>query len=85
MVGRPDRALLNGLLTYLFWVENLQLHALVVAILAIFIALLIFLTASMDHPFRGEFSVSADVFRTILEKVMGPGARSALEESRERK
>ncbi len=65
-------ALLNGLLTYLFWVENLQLHALVVAILAIFIALLIFLTAAMDNPFRGEFSVSADVFRTILEKVMGP-------------
>ena len=67
-------ALLNGLLTYLFWVENLQLHALVVAILAIFIALLIFLTAAMDNPFRGEFSVSSDAFRTILEKVMGPGS-----------
>ena len=32
-------ALLNGLLTYLFWVENLQLHASLVAILAVFIAL----------------------------------------------
>ena len=67
-------ALLNGLLTYLFWIENLRLHALVVAILAIFIALLIFLTAAMDNPFRGEFSVSSDVFRTVLEKVMGPGS-----------
>ena len=65
-------ALLNGLLTYLFWVENLWLHAILDAILAIFIALLIFLTAAMDNPFRGEFSVSSDAFKTILEKVMTP-------------
>lgn len=66
-------ALLNGLLTYMFWVENLKLHALAVAILACFIALLIFLTAAMDNPFRGEFSVNSDVFQTILEKVMRTG------------
>ena len=63
-------AVLNGLLTYLFWIENFKLHALAVAILACFIALLIFLTAAMDNPFRGEFSVNSDVFQTILEKVM---------------
>ncbi len=56
-------ALFNGILTYLFWVENLWLHAILVAILAVFIALLIFLTAAMDNPFRGEFSVSSDAFR----------------------
>ena len=61
---------MNGLLTYLFWIENLKLHALAVGILACFIGLLIFLTAAMDNPFRGEFSVSSDVFQTILEKVM---------------
>jgi hypothetical protein len=66
-------AVLNGLLTYLFWIENLKLHALAVAILACFIALLIFLTAAMDNPFRGEFSVNSDVFKTILEKVMHSG------------
>jgi len=65
-------ALLNGLLTYSFWVENLSLHAILVAILATFIAALIFLTAAMDNPFRGEFSVSSDVFQTIHEKVMSP-------------
>jgi hypothetical protein len=63
-------ALLNGLLTYLFWLENLTLHVLMVAILACFIAVLIFLTAAMDNPFRGEFSVNSDVFQTILDKVM---------------
>ena len=66
-------ALLNGLLTYLFWVENLALHAFAVAILACFIALLIFLTAAMDNPFRGEFSVTSEAFGTILEKVMRTG------------
>jgi ABC-type branched-subunit amino acid transport system permease subunit len=63
-------ALLNGLLTYLFWVENVRLHALLVAIMATFIALLIFLTAAMDNPFRGDFSVSSEAFETILNKVM---------------
>ena len=67
-------AILNGLLTYLFWIDNLKVHILVVAILGCFIALLIFLTAAMDNPFRGEFSVNSDVFQTILDKVMhAPG------------
>jgi hypothetical protein len=67
-------ALLNGILTYLFWVENIVLHAILVGILATFIASLIFLTAAMDNPFRGDFSVSSDVFQTIHEKVMSPSA-----------
>jgi hypothetical protein len=65
-------AVINGLLTYLFWVESLSLHAALVALLAVFIALLVFLTAAMDNPFRGEFSVSSEAFQTILEKVMTP-------------
>jgi hypothetical protein len=67
-------ALLTIALTYLFWVENRGLHALLVGILATFIALLIFLTAAMDNPFRGEFSVSPDVFQEILDNVMKPAA-----------
>jgi hypothetical protein len=65
-------AFLNGILTYLFWVENVTLHAILVAIMAIFIALLVFLTAAMDNPFRGEFSVSSEAFETILSNVMIP-------------
>jgi hypothetical protein len=67
-------ALLNGILTYLFWIENVPLHAALVALLAVFIAVLVFLTAAMDNPFRGEFSVTSDAFQTILDKVMRPGA-----------
>jgi hypothetical protein len=66
-------ALINGIITYLFWIDNLALHAILVATLATFIAVLIFLTAAMDNPFRGEFSVSSEAFQTILEKVMCHG------------
>lgn len=59
-------------LTYLFWVDSLKLHAILTAFLATFIALLIFLTAAMDNPFRGEFSVSPDAFRSVLDNVMSP-------------
>jgi hypothetical protein len=63
-------AVLNIALTYLFWVENRALHALLVAVLATFIALLIFLIAAMDNPFRGEFSVPPDAFQMVLDNVM---------------
>ncbi len=59
-------------LTYFFWVENLKLHVVLVALLATFIALLVFLTAAMDNPFRGEFSVSPDAFQIILDNVLKP-------------
>jgi Protein of unknown function (DUF4239) len=66
-------ALLNILLTYLFWVDNLRVHAILVGMLAIFIGLLVFLTAAMDNPFRGEFSIAADAFQTVLDNVMTQG------------
>jgi hypothetical protein len=66
-------ALLNVGLSYLFWIDNVGLHAALVAIMAAFIGLLVFLTAAMDNPFRGEFSVSCQAFQTILENVMRQG------------
>jgi Protein of unknown function (DUF4239) len=63
-------AALNVGLTYLFWTDNLTVHAILVAIMAVFIGLLVFLTAAMDNPFRGEFSVSAEAFKTVLDNVM---------------
>jgi hypothetical protein len=63
-------AALTVVLGLLFWLDNLMLHAILLAIMATFIGLLIFLTAAMDNPFRGEFSVSADVFQTVLDRVM---------------
>jgi hypothetical protein len=67
-------ALLNFLSTYAFWVENLALHAWLVALFATFAALLIFLTAAMDNPFRGEFSVSPDSIQAVIDSVMTPAS-----------
>jgi hypothetical protein len=64
-------AILNILLTYLFWVDNLGVHAILVGIVAIFIGLLVVLTAAMDNPFRGEFSISSGAFEDVLKNVMG--------------
>jgi len=66
-------ALLNVGISYLFWIENVGLHAALVAIMAAFIGLLVFLTAAMDNPFRGEFSVSSQAFQTIFDNVMCQG------------
>jgi hypothetical protein len=63
-------ALLNIGLTYLFWIDNITVHAILVGTVAVFIALLVFLTAAMDNPFRGEFSVSAQAFQDVLAHVM---------------
>jgi hypothetical protein len=65
-------AVLNIALTYLFWVENFRLHAALVALLAAFIGLLVFLTAAMDNPFRGEFSVASDAIQAVVDEVMRP-------------
>jgi Protein of unknown function (DUF4239) len=70
-------AILNTSLMFLFWIENLKLHAILVSIFATFLALLLFLTAVMDNPFRGEFSVSPDNFQELLDKVMTPSSSTS--------
>ena len=62
-------AALNILLTYLFAVERLGVHLLLTLALTAFIALLVFLIAAMDHPFRGEFSVGPDAFRALRQQM----------------
>ncbi len=65
-------ALLNIAPAYLFRVENRLLHALLIGFYATFIGLLVFLTAAMDNPFLGDFSVSPDAIKTVLDTVMKP-------------
>ena len=62
--------MLNIGLTYFFWVENVKLHALLVVAFSSALAMLIFLTAAMDNPYRGEFSVSTDAYKYVVEHVM---------------
>jgi len=36
--------------------------------------LMIFLLAAMDHPFRGDLSVTPHAFQMVYEQLMKPGA-----------
>ena len=58
--------------TYFFWIEDLRFHILLLSILTIFIALMVFLIAALDRPFRGEVSVSSSSYVTIIQRVMDP-------------
>jgi len=57
---------------WLFWVENVKLHAILVCIQALVLGLLIFLTAAMDNPFRGEFSVTSAAFDNVFQRLAKP-------------
>ncbi len=61
---------LTIVVSYLFWIEDLRFHLLLLTMLSLFIALMVFLIAALDHPFRGDVSVTADSYRTILTGVM---------------
>ncbi|MBE7210495.1 MAG: DUF4239 domain-containing protein [Gluconacetobacter diazotrophicus] len=65
-------AVLTILTGYFFWIEDVRFHILMISILTMFISLMIFLIVALDRPFRGEVSVSADSYRTILQRVMDP-------------
>jgi hypothetical protein len=63
-------AALNIGLTYLFSVERLGAHVVLTLALSALVALLIFLIAAMDHPFRGEFSVAPDPFVVVRQQML---------------
>jgi hypothetical protein len=66
----PVRAVVNIGLTYLFWVENIKLHSLLVTAISSSLAMLIFLTAAIDNRYRGELSVSTDAYKYVVDHVM---------------
>ena len=58
--------------SYLFWIEDIRFHILLLSLLTVFVALMVFLIAALDRPFRGQVSVSPDSYTTIIERVMDP-------------
>lgn len=58
-------AVINLALIAMLAVRRLVAHLVISGLFAIFVAMMIFLTASMDNPFRGEFSVQPDAFRAL--------------------
>jgi hypothetical protein len=73
-------AALNILLVYLVHIKPARTHFLLLALLASFLGLMVFLVAALDHPFRGQFSLEPTPFEHVrgiwreLEEVKpGPG------------
>ncbi len=63
-------ALIGILLTCFFSFERLSFHLTISSLLWLFTGLVIFLIAAMDNPLRGEVSISADAFQSMLEALM---------------
>jgi hypothetical protein len=63
-------AMVSIIVSYFFYIDDLYLHIALTSALATVIALLIFLIASMDNPFKGDFSVSAEPYIELIESNM---------------
>jgi sugar phosphate permease len=61
---------LNALMISLVEARNLRIHLIMSGIIAIFVALLVFVTASLDHPYAGPVSVDPDGFAVLLEQLI---------------
>jgi MFS family permease len=59
--------------SYFFQVEDVRLHATLVAILAAFIGLVLLLIVAYEHPFVGDLAVRPDSYQLILDDLVKPG------------
>ncbi|HVX07290.1 hypothetical protein [Humibacter sp.] len=64
-------AAVNAVLLACVDVKSLRIHLVMAGMLAVFIGLVIFVTADMDHPYMGDISVGPDDFSRLLHQVMG--------------
>ncbi len=64
-------ALLNIMLIWLLDME-MHVHLILGGVLSLFIGLVIFIIAAMDHPFRGTVSISAEALRSVYDSLMKP-------------
>lgn len=63
-------AAINAVLIGFIDVKNVRLHLLIAGLLGVFIGLVIFVTADMDHPYAGSISVGPGAFERVLEQII---------------
>ena len=56
--------------TFFFKVEDVRLHCVMVALLAAFIGLVIFMILAFDRPFRGDLGLEPDPYQHVYDVVM---------------
>jgi hypothetical protein len=64
-------------MTYYLWSDNLRVHSLLTAALAVTLGLVIFLILSLDRPLWGSVSVDSGDFQDLLTTVMGEAGQDA--------
>lgn len=62
-------AFINIAITWCFKADKFKIYLFAVVLYAGMLGALIFLIAAMDNPFRGEFSISAEAFETVLQNI----------------
>ncbi|MDR6972720.1 hypothetical protein [Leifsonia shinshuensis] len=61
-------AVINAILIACIDVKSVRLHLLMAALLALFIGLVMFVTADMDHPYAGTIAVDPGDFSRLLQQ-----------------
>jgi hypothetical protein len=56
--------------TWFLVAQSQFMHLLLSICLAVLLGLLVFLVVAMDHPYLGQYSVSADAFQVTLDRMM---------------
>lgn len=55
---------------YFFYFEDIKLHAIMIALIAGFLGIVLFMIVINDRPFVGQDSVSPDSYQLILDTLM---------------
>ena len=63
-------AAVNAVLIAFIAVRSARLHLLMAGLLALFIGLVIYVTADMDHPYEGAISVGPGAYERVLEQII---------------
>ncbi|ANJ26094.1 DUF4239 domain-containing protein [Agromyces aureus] len=65
-------AAVNAVLIAFIHFGNPRLHLVMAGLLALFVGLVIFVTADMDHPYAGAISIGPGAYERVLEQIIDP-------------
>ena len=62
-------AAVNAVLIAFIYVKSLRLHLVMAGMLSLFIGLVMFTTADMDHPYQGSIAIEAGAIQRVLDQM----------------
>jgi hypothetical protein len=65
-------AVLGIALTWVFSIDRLSAHLVLAGIVSMLTGLVVFLIAAMDHPYRGNVSVTPEAFEIVQKSMIAP-------------